>query len=559
MESKDFLTEDYFYKRFDLGLARYADEDYVGALNVFKSLYEEDDKNVDVIREIAKIYMDIDAIRLAHEYWIKFLNVCSKDLRAEAYNALGACNYLLDNLDVAGYYYEMFFSTADEIDYDYLDERIAYVDALKETEKPDYYISYPPKKMSSDKLIEKAEELLFTDEGDDAVKLLKNVPKTDENYLGAQLRIAAHYVLKDETQKAKNLINRLIGAFPNDPLPQINLFVLLSGTGDVEGALTALGKLEKFEITTYLECFKVAASCMDIGLYKVAKEYIERGLRDDPISINGIFMSGAVNYNLGEIETAEKDFTTVYQITGSKIALYYVNLCRKYTEKTRIKHVDYVMRYPDAIVKKYVETTIKYCDEMPKITARNFRSIMDLAEWVFSFPNNLQLKFASALFKTGNKKFIKFLTDQLLINEIPDEVKSCIISQFLLADYKINLSAVKSGIYTKFKLIPLSEVATDDEGAIVKRAYSKTFSYSCGFLAMDFKKMHDFALKTYEFFYDNDLFEFIDDENALAAAFFLLNGETYKNEISFVSKYFDADKKRIKELMNMLKDAHVDC
>lgn len=559
MESREFLTEDYFYKRFELGLARYDDEDYVGALNVFKSLYEEDDKNVDVIREIAKIYMDIDAIRLAHEYWIKFLNVCSAGLKAEAYNALGACNYLLDNLDVAGYYYELFFQSAEELDYDYLDERIGCIEALKETEKPDYYISYPPKQMPSDKLIESAEEFLFTDEGDEAVKLLKNVPKTDENYLGAQLRIAAHYVLKNETKKAKALINRLIGAFPNDPLPQINMFVLLSGIGDVEGAISALSKLENFEITTYPECFKVAASCMDIRLYKVAKEYIERGLRDDPISINGIFMSGAANYNLGDIDKAEKDFTTVYQITGSKIALYYVNLCRNYSEKTRVKHVDYVMRYPDAIVKKYIEKTIKYCGQMPKITAKNFQPIMDLAEWVFSFPNNLQLKFASALFKTGNKKFIKFLTDQLLINEIPDDVKCCIITEFLLADYKINLSAVKSGIYTKFKLIPLKEVEIDDEGAIVKRAYSKTFSHSCGFLAMDFKKMHDFALKAYGFFYDNDLFEYVDDENALAAAFFLLNGETYKNEISFVSKYFDADRKKIKELMQLLKDVHVDC
>ncbi len=558
MENKKILREDFQALRFELGVARYENEDYIGALNVFKSLYDDDKDDAEVIRQIAKIYMDIDAIKYALSYWIKFLNVCDKEDRAEAYNAIGACFFLLGTLDMAGYYYELFFTYANEEDYDYLEERMDYVEAIKELDKPDFYISHPPKKAPSDKVIETAEEMMAAGNTEEALKLLRSIDKSDENYLGARLRIAANQVLNNRIGFAKRTINGLIEDFPNDPLPWINSFVLLCGTGDRKEALKVLSKLDEFNLSTYQECFKVAASCMDAELYKEAKRYAEKGLADDPYSMAGRFMAGAIEYNLGNITDAEKEFTVFYQLTGSPVGRYYIDICRNCSENTKIKRIDYGMMYPEAEIQKRIEKAIKYCKKMPKITAKNIDAILELADWVYSFRNNIQVDFASALYQTKNEKILDFIADILLSLDVLDDVKFRIISEFLLSDTKSEISVVISGVYAKFKLVPIEDLSLDGDGAIVKRAHARAFSKICGFIKVDGKKLASVAKDVYAALKENDNLIKITDVNALAVAIFVIADKKYEKELDFVSHYFATNKKAIKSTLKLIREKNVD-
>lgn len=538
-------------KQLDLAVKRHEEGDFFGALNVLHSVLKQN-PTYEAYRETAKVYMDLDLTRIALGYWFRFLDACPANCRAEAYNALGACFYLLDNFRLAGYYYDLQLSIAPDAEFDYLDEKIDYFETITDSEEPEFYVCYPPKKMPSDKRIELAEKNLYLTEDKEAIKLLQSIRKNDINYVGAQLRIAAYYAIGGNVNKAKNIINGLIEDFPGDTLPPINMFVLLADTGDFKGAEKAYDDLKEYDLKTFEECFKVATSCMNVNRDDWAMEYVKKALDDYPYAVGGLFLAGAASYNLGNKKDAERYFTSAYQITDYSVIKYYIDRCRE--DKPTLKRIGYEMRYPDKIVKKLIERTVSLVNEPPKkITAKNREKILEIIDFVYSFPNNLHESVALALMDLPDGEIRNALIDLLMINEIEEKVKYAIVYKLLMNNVERQISAVYSGLYFNFKLIPVWSMDAQGPASVVKKAHAYAFSRMSAFYKTDFEKLTKVAKETLTALTENGNLEKVEDVHALGASLMILSDSIYSKDLNFLVNYFSTKKTKVNQTLKLIR------
>ncbi len=557
MEKKVLRINDFTERQFGLARRRKEEEDYVGALNVLRTILENNKNNPDAIKEIADVYMELDLIMLAIEYWFKFLKYCDKDDIAKGYNGLGTCFYLVDELTLAGYYYDLFFSMADNFtEYDYIDERLDFCDTISEKEEPEFSVVYPLSKVPAEKRIAVAETKFFEGKEKETLKILKSIEKTDENYLDAQLRIAAYYLVKGRIPTAKRVVNGLIRDFPNDPLPLINKLVIEAESGTYDDANQVLSMIESFDITESPQCGKIAASCVNAMLDEGAEKYAQKAVWDEPYSINALFTLGAAKYNLKKFDEARDAFIKVYQITDSKIVKYYADQCLNPDKRGAPKRIGCEIKYPQSVRTDYLKKALKYVTEFPKVTARNLSTILDVCDWIYSFKNNLQTILAKECVMSGNAEIQDYFIE-LLLCDVDDNVKYAVVEALILCGRKDKLSVVYNNIYSEITLLPIN-ITWKDETDVWMRAYAVAFSRMSAFYKADLTKIRDAALVALSALLKNGNLHLVTDVDAFAVAMVVLSGSPHAKQLSLICSYFFTDTETANQILQLIKADDVD-
>lgn len=558
--SKTIKINDFEERQLNLAIKRRENGDYLGALNLLNALNGASALLPVRYKEIAKIYMDLSLIRFALDYWFKFLSVAPKCDRAEAYNGIAACYFHIGDLHLAGFYYEKFMNEAEEKDYDYLDERIDYYTAITEKEEPSYEIIHPLEKAPSDKLIKAADKAFYDQQTEQALNYLKAIPKKDENYLSARLRLIGFEVIKGNFEKAKNYANGLISDFPNDSLPLINKLVLLAdfaSSCDKKEADDLVDEIKKLDVQDFQELYKATTSCIDLNKDEDALYFGEKALAAQPYSLAANFAVGAVLYNLGDYKEAEKRITVAYQLSNSSVAKYYIKACRN-PEILKGARIGYDMLYPDDVAKKFTKKAYEYGGRIPKITARNGEIFKDVCDWVFSFPNDLQEDLAVSLLRSDDPSHAKYVKEKLLESAVIDEVKISVLEELTLMEEKGYLCFTCGGNYFKVKLSPLTDISLESQGAIVKYAHALAVAKTAILFKSGQKKLTETAYWVYEKLKKNGNLGKIKDENALAVAIIafalygLKEGASLKNASVF-SMYFDTSERKINTIVKYIK------
>lgn len=558
--SKTIQINDFEERQLNLAIKRRQNGDYLGALNILNAVKGTIDSSV-CYKEIAKIYMDLSLIRFALDYWFKFLNVAQKCDRAEAYNGIAACYFHMGELNLAGLYYEKFMNEAEEKDYDYLDERIDYYDTVTaKEEEPSYEITHPIEKAPSDRLLKAAEKAFYDGRTEEALNYLKAIPKNDENYLSAKLRLIGFEVIRGNYEKAKNYADGLIADLPGDSLPLINKLALLADFAvicDKKEVEDLIEEIKKIDIIDFQELYKATTACIDLKKDDDALYFGEKALAAQPYSLAANFAVGAALYNLGEYEAAEKRITVAYQLSNSGVAKYYVKACRN-PEILKGERICYDMLYPDDVAKKFTKKACDYGERIPKITARNREDFKDVCDWVFSFPNDLQEDLAISLLQTGDPEHVKFVKEKLLESAVIDEVKIRVLEEFTIMEEKGYLSFTCGGMYYKVKLSPLKGVPLASDGIVVKYAHAVAVSKTAILFKSNQKKLTETAYWIYEKLKKNGNLRKVKDESALAVAIIafalygLKEGASIKNASVFAT-YFDTTERKINSIVKYIK------
>ena len=110
------------------------DGDYVGALSSLLYTSESEPKNV------ADIYTELGLYENAVIFWFRFLSKCRKTDVIDGYNGLGANFFLLDNLELAGFYFNKQLALGDYGECVYDDILDEYVDAVSTDDKPRFNV-----------------------------------------------------------------------------------------------------------------------------------------------------------------------------------------------------------------------------------------------------------------------------------------------------------------------------------------------------------------------------------------------------------------------------------
>lgn len=557
MEKKVVKINDFTERQFSLARRRKEEEDYVGALNVLRTILENNKNNPDAIKEIADVYMELDLIMLAIEYWFKFLKYCDKTDRAVGYNGLGTCFYLADELTLAGYYYDLFFSIADNFtEYDYIDERLDFYDTITESEKPDFSVVHPLSKVPAEKRIALAETKFFEGKEKETLEILKSIEKTSESYIDAQLRIAAYHLINGRVATAKRVVNGLIRDFPNDPLPLINKLVIEAEAGTYDDANSVLSMIESFDIRESPQCIKIAMSCVSAMLDEGAEKYAERAVYDEPYSINALFTLGAAKYNVKKFDEARDAFIKVYQITDSKIAKYYADQCLNPDKRGAPKRVGCEIKYPQSVMKNYLKKALKYLAEFPKVTTRNLSTVLDVCDWVYSFKNNFQTMFAKECVRSGNAELQDYFIE-LLLGDVDDNVKYAVVESLIMCGRKDKLAVVYNSIYSEITLLPL-DIPYEAETDVFMHAYALAFSKMSAFYKADLKKIRNAALVAYGALCKNDNLYLVTDVEAFAVAIVVLSRAPHAKKLGAICNYFCTDSKTVNQILQLIKADDVD-
>lgn len=557
--SKTIKINDFEKRQLNLAVKRRENGDYLGALNLLNAVKETSALPV-CYKEIAKIYMDLSLIRFALDYWFKYLNVAPKYDRAEAYNGIAACYFHIGDLNLAGFYYEKFMDEAEERDYDYLEERIDYYTAITEKDEPSYEIIHPIEKASSEKLVKAADKAFYDGRAEQALDYLKAIPKNDENYMSARLRLVGFEVLKGNFETANNYVNGLIDEFPDDSLPLINKLVLLAefaDTCDKKEVEDLIEEIKKLDVKEFQELYKATTSCIDLNEDESALYFGEKALAAQPYSLAANFALGAALYNLGDYEEAEKRITVAYQLSNSGVAKYYIKACRN-PEILKGARIGYDMLYPDDVAKRFTKKAYEYGVKVPKITARNRETFKEVCDWVFSFPNDLQEDLAISLLESKEPEHAKFVREKLLESAVIDDVKIRVLEELTIMEEKGYVSFTYGGNYFKVKLSPLTDIPLGSKGIVVKYAHALAVSKTAILFKSSQKKLTETAYWVYEKLKKNGNLGKIKDENALAVAIIafalygLKEGDSLKNASVF-STYFDTSEKRINTIVKYIK------
>lgn len=507
--------------KYDLAESRRLDGDYVGALNILRPIVRNEKKPVMAYCLTAEVYMDSGYPRFALWYWYKYLECVTKaEERAFAYSGLGTAFYRLGNLSLAGYYYDKQLSCGD-IFYDgrymeYMDDFFTEIES--EDEESEFFVSYPPSKMDSKRLIEAVDENIFGF-GDESVSVndLLTIPENDENYIGAQLRYISYEMQNGSEKAAFDRINNLIDDRPDDALLLVNKLILLiecatgarrkklsdslaSDQEKLKSELQSVGEALKSCINTCADfsvAHKAACAYMDLSDYETALYYAKAARSIDPYAVEGMYICAVANYNVANYAVAEENFTEAYQLTGTYLFRYYIKRTRArlIPSRGRPKKNDYLgyeMVFPFSVARDWADEMYYYYHHPDAITEETVDRVIELCSWLFSFPNEMRASVLNPFISKKLPEMERFFVDTLLDYGLDSEVKQEILYTFLINDYSTTVSVTMDGVYFSVKLHPLVVPSSPANDAI-KKAYSFAFVKIFALVQEDIKLVYDAA------------------------------------------------------------------
>lgn len=563
---KVIKIEDYPDRLFSLAEKRFEGGDFVGALSSLDSIksYNKNGFKLtanaslykDVILLTAKVYMETDMIHYALEYWFRFLSICDYADKPLAYHGLGTCYYLIENLRLAGYYYDKQLELDPTTPYDYTDEMLECMEALTQTQTPEFNICYPLEKATSDYLIDKAEAKIFDDSWEDGVNLLNYVKKDDANYVGAKLRQAGFYLVHDKEDQAKDLLNRLIDEFPDDKLPYINNLCYLADIGQREEFLALFERFDKFKFDDFSECYKLAQAFSKMGLDELSLEYINKAIAKDPYSVSALFLRGATEYNLKMFDKAESTFILVHILTKNPIAEFYIDLssCTKIDDEPPRLGTEIAL--PKYALKAWADEAMDFILKKMPVTQETLPRALRTCNWLYSFQNSLQMQLPEPLITSGNQKIKEYFKDLLLYPDVSDQVKAEIIRAFILCDYDFRTPACFDGVYTRVLIRPFTVKLT--KKSVFKKAYAKAFSSFVAFVGAKNLSILKAAEDLYNKTTETGAISRLSDVNGLAAAIIYLAKTIIGEQKDLIASLCGTDKKTLNQTLKIIRTDYRD-
>lgn len=563
--NKTIKIDDFTKRQLDLAKKRRLNGDYVGAVNILNGIVKNNDA-WECQWELAQNYMAMGVYRNAIERWVKFLDVCPKDLRAEAYNGLGAAYYRLDELAPASYYYDLL---QDEPFYDmpdYFDERLGFYELAIQEEKnekkgkSDYRLVEDAEKEDLDKLITYFATNCFSDKVDEHIPTLQKIPKTHELYFDAQMSLATYYVFRGESNVAFEIIRGLEEQFPDSPRPYIEELLLYSGghpSLDKPRKKAIIEKLQSFDITDEKYCLQIASACIGVEEDEVAIAYCEKVLQKNPYNCGGIFTMGTALYNCFEFERAEEYFTLFYQITGSVVAKFNVKCCRGPFHGP-FERMHGFMMFPEDVNDKYVNKALAYSRRIPEITDKNREDFYDVLNFIFSSPNEYQEKLAIALVKSKKEELIKYSKQLLLKLGVVDLVKVRILAELIFMGESGNIGVMFDDFYGSYKIKGCPEISEEGGGKVVKLAHAIAIANATLFLKSKQKSITKTALWVYDKLKENGNIDKVKDEVALAVAILVLtiNGvdaDSYDKNVAVLSMCLATTPRKVMAIIKKIR------
>ncbi len=536
----------------DLAYSRRDREDYVGALSVlhYESLKAKDPE---IIAQIADVYTQMNMFESAITYWYKYLKYSPESNYCEAYNALGANYYFINNDNLAGFYFneqiktgvtdEMVFSSVLE---DYFNE-------LHQQRLDTYRVAYPPKQidLDEDNLFD-GKDLMLENEFKKAIEKFELIKKTSELYLESLVEKAyAEFELGDSETALVDVDAAIKGKEINVRSLNLGIKICLS-LGKTDKLAEYIELLNSYEGDDEENYKKLNFLC-DLSLYDDALSWVKRGNFELCNMANVNYISAILHYNKGQIDKAVKLMRNAYIISQNPISKYYLAYFEEVISgKRKYESLDLSFGLPEKENERRLLLIKKLFSAKGKLESKvGVEEFEEIAEWALKSTGEryVQLATAVVIISYKLKKLMHLIDDALIDPAISDEVKYRIVSFLCESGFSGKYCVVYSGI---FKKIQIKTPKIDGEYA---ELFIKAFAYAFGRLSVvnnDYKKLIASAEDLSDKASERGIVLSADDVIPLGCAIYIYSGIEGFIKPEFVYKFFDANPQSVNRILKEL-------
>lgn len=455
---------------------RAAKGDLVGAISVLLNdcLYSK--RYCIVYKKLGDLYVKSGDCAYALFNYLKYIELCPKNMRPEAYQSAGiACiKSGRDKLALDFFNEQLLASKGGECFYS--DEVADFLSCIEEKEKkPKFKVI---DKTGAEELFENGLKAFYFDNYDLAIEYFSKIPKESKFYEKALFDLALSYSAIEENEKA---IKKMDEYFKNySPTVSqyctcINMLSFLATKGEVsqKKVTNYFNKLYKVKIKDNSDYFEIAQLIVsNTEDYDRVLFYINRYLENDPFDDEALFIKGMSLLLSGKTDGGIASIKKAYLLTHN---CKYKYVLEKQREIENENSGDYgeIVYYPHILLQDYVDLINGYIDGCLNVNGITESDLLDLIKYAKIINLDEFWRLVIGLLRKGEKKFFnEAFADVLLCDNVNVDVKSCIIEELVLKGFEGERGILFTDFYSRIHLFSSAYFKT--------QFFKEAYSYTCG-------------------------------------------------------------------------------
>ena len=456
----------------ELGNKRRAGGDVVGAVSAYRNALESSPFDYEANAGLAELYTSVsdaydttDLLPEAINCWFRALSVAESDYeKARAYNGLGA-NYFFLSKDIFAIHY---FNEQLRVDpdnfYEYNDVIEDVQDAALDREYEaatshfGYTLAYDKNSdEDGEKALAQARTLTESGKLNEALLLLTQIKEDSPHFLKALQGIAFILLLQEKFDTAVEISEHILYLDADNFRAQYVLCSAYKNLGKQKESDELFEKLCRRKANDREFNFQMLMLALETERESGALLFADRIVNETPYDLNVLYVRGLIKYNLGDVDGCIADLKKVLIFTDNPVVKNKLAEAREKKENSQpLGKMSYDFNLEEEEVKFRIEELNRRFQDMQSAGIISFDDIVEHCDCIIKcrFTDLLPIGIHMGL-ALNAKKMHEYLRVVLLDSTVADELKRCILKEYLSLGINMPIRCVAGHIYKSFNVQPV--------------------------------------------------------------------------------------------------------
>lgn len=416
-------------------------EEYFPALDYVKRAIAADSMMLDNYFLLADIYSDMGLYTLSNNVY--YMLMAADEELTDCYFRIAQNFIYMGDTDTAIWYLKR--SIALGFDEDDLFEAADFLNIINGDIRSEGLKLITPEH-GHYRTLEGSRQALAEGNFEDAVGMLKGIPKESEHYTEALNNMAFGYACLNRHDLSLGASQEALKNEPDNVYTLCNLISSYSGLKDGEGLRSACRALDKIKAQEPADNFKIAVAYLECGDITAAVRHLNVYLSSYPYNEAALLLLGLAYHNQGDIMQAKRCMVDLIKIDSTNtIAKYYNGLMSP--PDYHPQKLEYIRQVPATEMLERLKRLSGFAELKAAIAAQavndNTGDILGLIKWCFLLPNfDLHERLIKKIVDCRTAAADGFLQKCLADSDMPQFIKRQIIPLMLKNTVAKNVSVV---------------------------------------------------------------------------------------------------------------------
>ncbi len=453
------------------------DDDYVGAASAYRSILSDEPENYSVNAELAELLCDIELYDEAANRWFVCLSVAENaDQRARALNGLGAAHYFSGRDMLAVHYFseQLMSMSAEEYLYDELIDEVRELALEEEAEQknPRFKVVHNVNALKeSAKQISLAQKLFEDGKFNEALVLLAGVSEDSPDYIRSLELMSFILLLQNKIKQAMDVSLYVLEVKKDSFTAHYVLAGGYKSLGDDGKCNEHLSAAEGLVGDDQDRQLRMVTLALELEDENKALFYINKVLLQNFSNMNLKYVRGIINYNLGNVKDALRDFSDVVTLTDNVLAKEKLKKAGL-LEGHRPERLEYSFELENEKIAERQGELLENVAERDGVSGIDISDVISQCEAVvFSRISALVPMCIHLALAVDAVKGMTYFDGVLMDCRVPDNIKAIILKEYLLTGVEMPVKCVTAHLYKQFTLKP--KLVTEEPIELLSQVYAE--------------------------------------------------------------------------------------